>query len=104
MIERPRNTDSIESALESLSPRELRRYITLWVDGTFERFFQEARLCQDIALRQIEAAKDGPEIELMEWVKTLEVIDTSIDYAEQLQIALAFGWAPPESPSVLVSR
>lgn len=95
MTEILRETTRTESTLESMSPRELRRYITLWVDGSFDKFLAEARACQEIALAQIAAAEGGAEH--MEWICTLETIDLSIEYAEAAQMALAFGCVPPDA-------
>ncbi len=84
-------------SLETLSPRELCLYLSLWAaereeDGvliqpTFQKFLFAARGCQVIAEMQVNAIDErGPEFGA--WIHALALIDASIASAEEALMQL----------------
>ncbi len=89
----------VSPVLEIMNPRELRYYLAYWIDTTFDRFLQEARVCQILAEMQMNAVYiiEGLGPELVEWARTLDLIDDSIVFAESSKKRLQSGYVPPTS-------
>ena len=79
--------------LETLSPCELRLYLSLWaaervensvvIKPTFREFLFAATACRIVAEMQLEAIEASREFERVDWLKALVLINASIAFVER---------------------
>lgn len=79
--------------LETLSPSELRLYLSMWaaerlesgiiIKPTFREFLFAATACRVVAEMQLEAIEASREFERVDWLKALVLINASIAFVER---------------------